>query len=1015
MGRRPSSSRLRLRDCRCRSYGGRRRRLGLSPLCSSGIPKAPLHILPLLQPGSGPALRTSQSSREAWKLQCLAMEMRARESVNMSEDLTGAIAPYATALHDVFLQSHCSSCFTKLLPQAHNAVSCTTCCSVRYCCSECLSADSLVHLPSGECSFFVDHLKTASPSFVTEGTSDLRAAFRLLYVLEMHGLVSSDSISHYRRIGGLSASGIEVVLEEGEEISKKMLEGSLLMSSARKSRAQTSVSFSDGLRVEMMALWAVITNSVEVQLSEGLAMGVAVYGPSFSWFNHSCVPNASYRFVLAPTNGECASDKSKSCVVPASKGVAADVEARHSDLWSKYKFVCSCKRCITSPKPYIDLILNCDMRDLGKAEDHVTAPAVDDLGDVLEQAISEYSSSDDPKACCDMIESMLSNNLMNDLMQEEVSGRKYILHPMHHICLTSYMTLASAYRFRSLSLETGSLDGENTDEFFRMAKAAAAYSFILVGATHHLFLSECSLMIPLSHFLLNTGHSMLYLVDSVKGETTTNVSEANFTFSSCPSSSTKSGSTPYHEFRSTCEGFGKQILSLSSHCWPFLVQSLPFLEKIKNPIEFSWLGTAICQPVHLSGEDHVNFPAHEPVGFTGRQRQCILSLALCCITYCKYLASICYGPQHYLAVHAKDLLEVLCYKYLLSYALWKHGRTEHILVFFFCGTLPYNFEMADEYDQSSYRRSGANDDEGGYNKSTDDYGSTGGYNKSTDDYGSGGGYKKSSTDDNGSGGGYNKSSTDDYGRGGGYNKSSTDDYGSGGGYNKPNTDDYGTDGGYNKPNTGDYGSGGGHNKPNTDDYGSGGGYNKPNTDDYGSGGGNNKPSADDYGSGGGYNKPSADDYVSGGGYNKSGTDDYSGSGGFNKSSTDDYGSGSKDSNTGEYGRSDEYKKPSSNDDDGGYKDSSTDGYGGSGYNKSSTDDYGSGKNISNTDEYSGSGGYNKSSTDNYGEGGYNKDSSDGYGRTRTGKSGTDNYSGDYGKSGSDEYNTGSGRNTTDDY
>jgi len=55
--------------------------------------------------------------------------------------------------------------------------------------------------------------------------------------------------------------------------------------------------------------------------------------------------------------------------------------------------------------------------------------------------------------------------------------------------------------------------------------------------------------------------------------------------------------------------------------------------------------------------------------------------------------------------------------------------------------------MADEYDRSSYRSSGAVED--GYKKSsTDDYGSAGGYKKSSmDDYGSGDGYKKSSTDD----------------------------------------------------------------------------------------------------------------------------------------------------------------------------------------------------------------------------------------------------------------------------
>jgi len=139
----------------------------------------------------------------------------------------------------------------------------------------------------------MDHLKRASPNYVTEGTSDLRAALRLLYVLEMHDLVSSDSISQYSRIGGLSASGIEEAQEEDEEIAERILEGSLLMSSSRKSRALSYVSLPDGVKVERMALWAVITNSVEVQLSEGLVMGIAVYGPSFSWFNHSCFPNAS--------------------------------------------------------------------------------------------------------------------------------------------------------------------------------------------------------------------------------------------------------------------------------------------------------------------------------------------------------------------------------------------------------------------------------------------------------------------------------------------------------------------------------------------------------------------------------------------------------------------------------------------------------------------------------------------------------------------------------------------------
>ncbi|XP_024311999.1 protein SET DOMAIN GROUP 41 isoform X12 [Brachypodium distachyon] len=388
----------------------------------------------------------------------MAMEMRAGESLDISENLTRAIAPYAMALHDEFLHSHCSSCFRDLPSQRTCVVSCMVCCSVRYCCSDCLSSDCQVHMSSGECCFFANHLEKASTSCTTEGTSDFRAALRLLYLLEMHGLVSSDSINQSSRIGGLSVSGIREVLEEGGEVSERILEGSMLMSSARKMRTQNAVVFLNGLTVEMVALWAVMINSVEVQICEGRDLGIAVYGPNFSWFNHSCFPNASYNFILAPWKEDSVSDKPPYRAVPASKGIASDAwrawqfedgfthavgkygprvvvrctrpinkgdevciayidllqtrEARHSDLWSKYKFICFCKRCTASPEPYVDLILNCDFRKLNSLEDAVMSPAIENLDDILQQAISQYSLGDDPKACCDIIESMLSKNWM---------------------------------------------------------------------------------------------------------------------------------------------------------------------------------------------------------------------------------------------------------------------------------------------------------------------------------------------------------------------------------------------------------------------------------------------------------------------------------------------------------------------------------------------------------------------------------------------------------------------------
>uniref|UniRef100_A0A0E0P954 SET domain-containing protein n=1 Tax=Oryza rufipogon TaxID=4529 RepID=A0A0E0P954_ORYRU len=927
----------------------------------------------------------------------MAMGMRARESVNMSEDLTQAIAPYATALHDASLQSHCSSCFHRIPAQSPHDMSCTMCGSVRYCCSDCLISDCEVHSSSGECCFFVKHLREASPSTLTEETSDIRAALRLLYSLETRGLVSSDSVSSSNRIGGLSASGIREVLEEGGEIAEGVLEGSLLMLSARKSRMKNYVGLSNGLTIEKVALWAVMTNSVE--------------------------------------NEGCTSNKPESCVVPVSKGAAPDAwhawqneEAGFAHAQCKYgpRVVVRCTKPINKGDEvfitYIDLLqTRCDARNLKSPHNAVTDPAIEDLDNNLQQAISEYSFLDDSKACCDVIESMLSENLMNDLQQEELSPRKYILHPLHHISVSSFMILASAYRCSAFKSSTDNLHGENCDFIFRMTKAAAAYSIVLAGATHHLFLSECSFVTLLSHFLLSTGQSILDFAECIKGETRKNMPEAIFSFASCSTNSAKHDSVRYNQFRSTCEKFGKPLLSLSLQCWPFLAQGLPCLEKIKNPIDFSWLGPAIFQAFQLSEEDSFNLSGkHAPATLIEQQKECILSLAVCCITYSKYLArskSFLFVTLGRLEESSSDWAVKI---FDLNNGAKVYSRIkEYYLHFAKCvmsvpndqltnigPTYKYgknHFEhvdrrsgfpvMADEYDRSSYRRSGADDEEGGYNKTN-----TGDYGRSGDDYGRDTGlFNESGNDDNESG----------------YKNTNTDEYGSTGSYNKSNTDDLT------------------------------GGFNKSGTDDYSGGGGYNKSGADDYSSSGGYSKSGTDNYSGSGGYNKSGNNDYSGSGGgYNKSSAGDYGSEYKDSSTGDYGRGDEYKKSSSDDYDGGYKKSSSndDGYGGSGYSKPSTGDYDSGKNASNTDGYGGSG-YNKSSTDNsesgynksgtgeYGSGGgYNKSSTDnyesGYNKSGTGdygsgggydKSDAGDYTGGYNKSSTDEYATGRGKTSSDDY
>lgn len=95
------------------------------------------------------------------------------------------------------------------------------------------------------------------------------------------------------------AGDLENVLEEDGEVAGRIREGGSLISRARNRKRARDGRRVGAVALEEEALWAVLTNAVEVQVSERGAIGIAVYGPAFSWFNHSCAPNASYRFELA--------------------------------------------------------------------------------------------------------------------------------------------------------------------------------------------------------------------------------------------------------------------------------------------------------------------------------------------------------------------------------------------------------------------------------------------------------------------------------------------------------------------------------------------------------------------------------------------------------------------------------------------------------------------------------------------------------------------------------------------
>ncbi|KAJ1696301.1 hypothetical protein LUZ63_004813 [Rhynchospora breviuscula] len=392
----------------------------------------------------------------------MEMAMRARDDIPMSQDLTPPIPPVAASLHSSFLASHCSSCFHPLHSNESNpncSLSCPNCTgAVNYCSPVCLASDSALHSSSGECQFFLK-IKTPRPQsdHLIDDSTDLRVSLRLLHFFEKKGLAQFSE-----RIGGLLVGDLEEVLREGGESAERIKDDALLMSSIRSDQ-QPPVR---GAQLEMMVLLAVMRNSVEVQVGECWSIGVAVYGPHFSWFNHSCLPNAFYRFQLYDCGASCEgtgfrvvpsamgettnmmeeSDKRESLmmtqehcvfgprvVLRSIKAINKGEEVyitytdllqpkgtRHLDLWSKYRFTCQCSRCTESPQSYVDYILTCDSRTLNSRNSIITstgnASGYKQLSDAVEEAIEEYASFDNPKLCCNKLETILSqNSFMNSL------------------------------------------------------------------------------------------------------------------------------------------------------------------------------------------------------------------------------------------------------------------------------------------------------------------------------------------------------------------------------------------------------------------------------------------------------------------------------------------------------------------------------------------------------------------------------------------------------------------------
>ncbi|XP_010062108.2 protein SET DOMAIN GROUP 41 isoform X2 [Eucalyptus grandis] len=651
----------------------------------------------------------------------MEMAMRATEDVAMGEDVTPPIAPLSRPLRRL---PPLPLLLLLLLPLSSSSSSSSV--SARrhlplllplYCSARCSSSAESLRLPSAE-ELLLRSPSAAAAAAVPGDTSDLRAALRLVLLLLARGLDASSW-----RIGGLLTNREKLTSGESSgdgEVVERIRSGARVLATARRKLGLGGGGGGGGgdvegdVVLEEAALCATITNAVEVQDVDGRGLGIAVYGTEFSWINHSCSANACYRFQFSgPEISASAPGESRLRIVPygdraqmdsvgcrpaevgkdygpkiivrsikaIKKGEEVTVAytdllqpkaARQSELQSKYQFRCSCTRCDAEPLGYVDQALQDFRAAYGYvSEDSANCSIYRDeaarrLSELMDDVISEYLSDSDPKSCCERLESLLTERVLDeDFAVKAGYKQKFLLQPLHHLSLNAYITLASAYRIHSSQLVASQIQAvalvSKTLEFGRIS---GAYSLLLAGAVHHLFRSESSLMASAATFWVTAGESLLSLsrnsawsIFSEKSQTARSlVTEPH----ACRCSLMKKvmvrpfwNPAVYADFENISGDFMGCIAVLTKMIWGFLARGSHYLQAVKDPVDFGWLGT-----VEIVNE--YNFGAHlDDTGldfycerdqtyklhasYDQERRPLLFQLGVHCLMYGGLLWSICYG------------------------------------------------------------------------------------------------------------------------------------------------------------------------------------------------------------------------------------------------------------------------------------------------------------------------------------------------------------------------------------
>lgn len=362
-------------------------------------------------------------------------------------------------------------------------------------------------------------------------------------------------------------------------------------------------------------------------------------------------------------------------------------EIRHAELWVKYRFSCCCNRCNASPPTYVDLVLQETLaHSLNYIDDNMCREEeIRKLTDYVDDAIADYLSVGNPEACCEKLENVLAQGLPDEQLEpiEGKSQANFKLHPLHHLSLAAYTTLASAYRVRANQLLDlhSEMDGDEL-EALSLIKTSAAYSLLLAGATHHIFLSDSSLIASIANFWMSAGESLLSLARSslwnsfVKGRLPfINLSslQSHKCYECSLADEFEANFFGSQAHNGGLENISKQFLncvsSITPKVWSFLIQGHHLCKKFKDPIDSNWLqkmetskiwgfqAHSGCTAMDSSSWDEESTGGYEAQRDTNQERKNLFKLGIHCLLYGGFLSSICYGPSSYLTRYIRNLVD----------------------------------------------------------------------------------------------------------------------------------------------------------------------------------------------------------------------------------------------------------------------------------------------------------------------------------------------------------------------